>query len=216
MLDDDERIELLVHPSAPVRAAAAGSFFNQDLTREQTRKLLRLAKTDPVVAVRAQTWEALINSTGETEVVEAMLSTLRNPQITREELGGLLVGLAPEADRNEVRKAIVELYETPEGRAKALEAMWRSMHPSFRDNFAKHLKDSDIEIQRGAIWGVGYFGMKSEMETLRTFFLNEELRSDALFAYALVLPSELSRGRMKAFWLASARTRGLRKRKGTG
>jgi hypothetical protein len=198
LLDDDERIELLVHPSAPVRAAAARSFFNQDLTREQTRKLLRLAQTDPVAAVRAQAWQALINSTDETDVVEAMLSRLRNTELTGEERGGLVVGLAPEADRNEVRKAIVELYETPEGRAKALEAMWRSMHPSFRENFAKHLKDSDIEIQRGAIWGVGYYGLKSELETLRTFFLNEELRSDALFAYALVLPAELSRGRMKS------------------
>jgi hypothetical protein len=198
LLDDDQRIELLVHPSASVREAAARSFFNQDLTREQVRKFLRLAQTDPVTAVRAQAWQALINSTNETEVVDAMLSRLRNPQITGEERGGLVVGLAPEADRNEVRKAIVELYETPEGRAKALEAMWRSMHPSFRENFAKHLKDPDIEIQRGAIWGVGYYGLKSEMETLRTFFLNEELRSDALFAYALVLPAELSRGRMKS------------------
>ncbi len=198
LLDDDQRIELLSHPAPSARAAVAHSFFNQDLTREQVQKILRLAQTDPALSVRARAWEALINSTGETEVVDAMLSTLRNPQTTVEERAGLIVGLAPEADRNEVRKAILELYEAPEGRAKALEAMWRSLHPSFGDKFARHLKDSDVEIQRGAIWGVGYYGVKSEMDTLRTFFSKEELRSDALFAYALVLPAEVSKGRMKS------------------
>jgi hypothetical protein len=118
-----------------------------------------------------------------------------------EERAGLIVGLAPEADRNEVRKAINELYGKPEARAKALEAMWRSMHPSFRDHFAKHLGDGDQEVQRNAIWGVGYYGLRSELERLRAFFHNEALRSDALFAYALVLPSEISKGRMRS-WLS--------------
>ena len=75
--------------------------------------------------------------------------------------------------------------------------MWRSIHPSFRDYFARHLDDADIEVRRGAIWGVGYYGLKSELDRLRKFFSNDELRSDAIFAYALVLPAELSRGRMK-------------------
>jgi hypothetical protein len=34
------------------------------------------------------------------------------------------------------------LYAIPEGRAKALEAMWRSVHSSFKAYFAKHLNDS--------------------------------------------------------------------------
>ncbi len=121
-----------------------------------------------------------MDSTEESEVVEAMLAALRRPGPPVEERGGLLVGLAPEADRNEVRKAIMELYEHPEGRAKALEAMWRSVHPSFRDYFAKHLDDPDLEVRRGAIWGVGYYGLKSELERVRKLFDHEELRSDAL------------------------------------
>ena len=114
-----------------------------------------------------------------------------------EERGGLVVGLAPETDRNEVRKAITDLYEIPEGRAKALEAMWRSIHPAFRDYFAPHLEDSDLEIRRAALWGVGYYGLKSELERVRKLFDDEELRTDALFSYALALPTEVSRGRMK-------------------
>ena len=197
LLDEDERHALLDHPLPSVRATAANTFFNQELTPEERQKLLHLAQHDAEPEVRARAWEALMNATSETEVVEAMLIALRDSNLSLEERGGLIVGLAPEADRNEVRDAIAALYEAPEGRAKALEAMWRSVHPSFRDYFAKHLDDADLETRRSAIWGVGYFGLKSELEHLRKLLDNQELRSDALFAYSLAIPAELSRGRMK-------------------
>jgi HEAT repeat protein len=198
LLEDDERLQLLGTASAPaVRAAAAASFFNSQLTAEQRNKLLAAATTDESPTVRARAWEALMNETEEPGVVEAMLKALRNPEITGEERSGLLVGLAPEADRNEVREAIIDLYGSGEYRAKALEAMWRSMHPGFRDYFAKHLDDADLETRRGAIWGIGYYGLKGELDGVRKLFNHEELRSDALFAYALAIPSEISRGRMK-------------------
>ena len=91
----------------------------------------------------------------------------------------------------------MDLYNTPQGRAKALEAMWRSLHPSFREYFANHLDDSDLEVRRGAVWGIGYYGLKGELDRLRELFDDEALRSDALFAYALAVPAEISRGRMK-------------------
>jgi hypothetical protein len=78
-----------------------------------------------------------------------------------------------------------------------LEAMWRSLHPSFREYFARHLADPDLEIRRGAVWGIGYYGLKSELDRVRKLFDDEELRSDALFAYALAVPADVSRGRMK-------------------
>lgn len=196
LLSEDERTELLEHPIASVRAAAATSFFNQELEADDREKLLKLAQHDSSAEVRARAWEALMGSTEETEVVEAMLAGLRK-DLPVEERGGLLVGLAPEADRNEVRKAIVDLYNLPKGRAKALESMWRSVHPSFRDYFAKHLDDGDLEVRRGAIWGIGYYGVRSEVDRLRKLFDHEELRSDALFAYALAMPADVSRGRVK-------------------
>ena len=198
LLDEDERVDLLEHPIAAVRAAAANSFFNRQLSEAQQSKLLALARTDESSSVRARAWESLTAALEDAEVLEAMLAALRNSSLSTEERAGLLVGLAPEADRNEVRSAIVRLYDEPEGRAKALEAMWRSMHPSFREYFAKHLDDTDTETRRGAVWGVGYYGIKSELSRVRQLFDDEELRSDALFAYALALPSEVSRGRMKA------------------
>ncbi len=197
LLDEDERAALLDHPVASVRATAANSFFNREVSAGLRKRLLHLAKDDESPAVRARAWEALTNSTEETEIVEAMLAALRNSELPVQELGGLLVGLAPEADRNEVRDAITKLYSKPEGRAKALEAMWRSLHPSFRDYFAKHLDDPDLEVRRGAVWGIGYYGIKSELDRLRKLFEDKDLRSDALFAYALALPAQVSPGRMK-------------------
>ena len=197
ILDEDERGALLDHTLPSVRAAAAKSFFNQELTPEERGKLLHLAQSDPDTTVRARAWEALMNATAETEVVEAMLRALRNQSLATEERSGLIVGLAPESDRNEVRQAITALYDIPEARAKALEAMWRSVHPSFRDYFPKHLDDPDLETRRGAIWGVGYYGLRTELDRLRKLLGHDELRSDALFAYALAFPVELSRGRMK-------------------
>ena len=197
LLNEDERTQLLSHPVASVRAVAANSFFNRELTSEQRKKLLSLAQQDESAEVRARAWESLVDSTEETEVVNALLAAMRNSDLAVEERGGVLVGLSAEADRNEVRAAMVELYNVPAGRAKALEAMWRSVHPSFRDYFAKHLDDEELEVRRAAIWGVGYHGVRSALDKLRKLFEHDELRSDALFAYSLAVPAELSRGRMK-------------------
>ncbi len=196
-LDEDERLQLFTHSSPEVRANAAYTFFNQRLDEGVRKGLLELAQTDAEPKVRARAWESLIDATEHTEIVEAMLRALRAPNVTVEERGGILVGLAPETDRNEVVKAITDLYEIPEGRAKALEAMWRSVHPSFKEFFAPNLNDKDIEVRRGALWGVGYYGLKTELDKVRKLFEDEELRSDALFAYTLALPADISRGRMK-------------------
>ena len=197
LLDEDEREELLAHTVASVRAAAANCFFNQPLSPEVRAKLLALAQRDQSSEVRARAWESLIDATEEPEVVAAMLGALRNPELAVEERGGLVVGLAPETDRNDVRKAIIDLYAVPAGRAKALEAMWRSVHPSFRDYFGPHLDDPDLEIRRAALWGAGYYGLKGELDKIRRLFDDEDLRTDALFAYSLAIPAEVSRGRMK-------------------
>lgn len=197
LLDPDARSELLNHPVASVRAVAAASFFNREVNAKERNKLLELAQRDESATVRAHSWEALMGATENVEVVDAMLAAMRRPDLDMEERGGVVVGLASEVDRNEVRQAILDLYERPEGRAKAMEAMWRSLHPSFRDNFAKHLDDADLEVRRAAIWGIGYYGLRSELDRLRKFLDDEDLRSDALFAYALAIPAEISRGRLK-------------------
>jgi hypothetical protein len=81
-----------------------------------------------------------------------------------------------------------------------MEAMRNSFDRTFSDYFPKHLDDSDIEVKREAIYGVGYLGITAQAEELRTFFEDDEFRSDALFAYALSVRAEVSRGRIKALF----------------
>jgi hypothetical protein len=198
LLSEQERLEMLDHPNPSVRAEVAGSFSTSELDPVSVKKLLQRAQSDSDIKVRVSAWTALTNETEQAEVLEAMLEGLRNPSTPPEERAGITVGLALEADRNEVRKAMEDLYTQPETRARALEAMWRSLHPSFRDYFEQHLYDTDVEIRRSAIWGVGYFSVRSAVGRLRELFEDEELRPDALFAYALAIPADISRSRMKS------------------
>jgi hypothetical protein len=45
---------------------------------------------------------------------------------------------------------------------------------------------------------VGYYAIRSELDRLRGFFDDEELRPDSLFAYAMSIPGDISPSRMKA------------------
>jgi hypothetical protein len=199
LLAEEERLELLDDPRPEIRAEAAHSFFNQHPEPNVVAKLLHLAKSDSDVTVRARAWESLVDATEQSEVLDAMLARLRDSSTPPNEKASVLVGLSIEADRNEVRIAMDQLYDRcPEVRAKVLEAMWRSLHPAFRDRFAPHLGDADLEVRRNAVWGVGYYAVRPALDRVRALFDDEQLRSDAIFAYGLALPSEISRGRVKA------------------
>ncbi len=200
ILPDDARVEFLSHPVASVRAEAAHSFFNKELDSVLSSKLVALAKSDPDITVRSSAWESLADATDRTEVVEAMLTALRDAATPIQERASVLIGLSAEVDRNEVRAALEKIYDNREVRAKALEAMWRSVHPTFRDRFAPNLDDEDIEVRRSAIWGVGYFAVRSCLDRLRGFFGDDDLRPDALFAYALALPGDTSKGRIRSLF----------------
>jgi hypothetical protein len=198
LLPEDDRLALLSDSRSSIRARAAQSFFNQHPGQAAIDKLLKVAQSDPDESVRARAWESLVDATEETSIVEAMLRAMRDPQTPVAERAGVLVGLSLETDRKEVRGELERFYqEHPEARAKALEAMWRSLHPSFRDYFVPHLDDNDLETRRNAVWGVGYYSIKPSLDKLRKLFDDQELRSDALFAYALALPNEISKGRVR-------------------
>jgi hypothetical protein len=199
LLSEEERLELFGDPRPAIRAEVAHSFFNQRPEPKVVIRLLGLAKSDSDEQVRARAWEALVDATDKAEVLEAMLQRLRDKATPVPERASLLVGLSLEADRSEVRVAMEDLYNRhPEVRAKILEAMWRSLHPEFRDRFAPHLEDEDIEVRRSAVWGVGYYAIRPALGAVRKLLEDEDLRSDAIFAYGLALPNEISKGRVKA------------------
>ncbi len=72
--------------------------------------------------------------------------------------------------------------------------------------FPEHLDDSkpenkDVELLRHALRGAGYFRLTRYVDKIAGFFNRAEpyddLRDDALFAYALAMPGETTRGRVK-------------------
>jgi hypothetical protein len=197
-LSEDEHLAMLDSPSPELRGYVALFYRAQTPPQKVRARLLDLARHDPDVMVRGECWEALGDIADEPEVRKAMLGVLRDPQASNQEKAGAAVALAQQSDNVTVFKAIEELYADVPCRAKALKAMARSFDRRFAAYPPKHLDDPDAETKRQAIWGIGYLNLPSEAPRLEAFFDIEEFRSDALFAYALSVPGDTSRGRIRA------------------
>ncbi|MGA3189893.1 MAG: SEC-C metal-binding domain-containing protein [Bryobacteraceae bacterium] len=203
LLPDGERIEMLDSEDPLIRAGAAHSFFNEDLGAGTRDKLFALAKSDPELKVRVQAWESLSGAAEQAPIQEALLATLTDEAKPVEERGAAAVGLYAFADKDEARRGIEALYETGgHARAKALEAMWRSLWEPYAKYFAGHLDETEeISLLRQALRGAGYFRLTKQAEKIASYFDREgdlaTLREDALFAYALAMPGETTRGRVR-------------------
>ena len=200
-LDQAERVELLSSTDPQIRAAAAHSFFNSEYSLKARGVMIEHAKGDADAKVRARCWEALGEIVAEqAEVREAMLAVLKNPEAPVEERGGAAVGLYSIAGDTDVRPAIEALYLIEgHARAKALEAMWRSLDAAYAGFFAQNLEDKNREILSHALRGAGYFRLTRESERIAKHLSSESsaIRDDALFAYALTVPGETTRGRVR-------------------
>ena len=79
--------------------------------------------------------------------------------------------------------------------------MWRSLWKPYAQFFPRHLEDPNKEILRQAIRGAGYFQLTRYTDKIAGYFDRdddlEDLREDALFAYALAMPGETTRGRIR-------------------
>jgi SEC-C motif-containing protein len=202
VLDDAQRIAMLASPDAEIRAGAAHSFFNQDLDPDARKALFALAQNDPDANVRGQAWAAMGDATEDAAVRDAMIAVLGDESKTIEERGGAGIGLFAVADRADVRKGLEALYALGgKARAKALEAMWRSLWEPYAKYFPENLDSDDLELLRHALRGAGYFRLTQYAEKIASYFDRDEpfddLRDDALFAYALAMPGETTRGRVK-------------------
>jgi len=202
VLPESERIELLKSPEADVRAGAAGSFFNQQISPKARQALLEAAQSDPDPKVRGKAWASLADATEDDSIRDAMLAVLADLARPVEERGGAAVGLYAVADQDPVQQAIEALYaEGGKARVKALDAMWRSLWKPYAKYFPPHLDDPDPEIVRQALRGTGYFQQTRYADKIASYFDRdgkfEDLREDALFAYALAMPGETTRGRIR-------------------
>lgn len=187
-----ERLQFLECPWAEYRRDAVASFDLEEREDQAVRqRIFDLALKDPAPAVRGKAWEALRGFTEKNGIGAAMLERLRDAGAPIVERCGALLGLAFTEDP-EVHRHIPEFYERPEARAAALETMWRTADPAFAPFFSRHLDDPDVELQRQAITGVGFLRMHAEAGRLEKFFDNEELRTEALFAYASAVPGKVT------------------------
>jgi hypothetical protein len=207
-LEDDDRLAMLQHGSASLRAEVASSYQGTELSDAARARLIQLAKTDPEPEVRGACWEALGEIGDEPELRQAMLKVLANPKSPIAERSGAVIGLAEQSDNSAVYQAILDLYQEPAGRAKALKAMARSFDKRFAGYPPKHLDDPDPDIKTQAIWGIGYLNLASEAPRLAELFDDQEFRTDALFAYALSIPGETSSGRIRALMAKVEKTAG--------
>ncbi len=202
VLSEAERLALLSSTDADTRAAAAHSFFNIELDPKERATLLVLAKSDPDAKVRGRAWASLADATEDAAIRDAMVAVLNDSSREVIERGGAAVGLYGVADHDDARAGIEALYEVGgAARAKALEAMWRSLWKPYAKYFPQHLDDSDREIARQALRGAGYFTLTRYIDKIASYFDRDDdmadLRDDALFAYALAMPGETTRGRVR-------------------
>ena len=197
-LEDEDRLAMLQKGSPSLRAEVALSYQGTDLSDAARACLIQLAKTDADATVRGACWEALGEIGDEPDLRQAMLKVLADPKAALEERSGAAIGLAEQSDNVAVYQAILNLYQDPRSRAKALKAMARSFDKRFSAYPPKHLDDPDPAIKTQAIWGIGYLDLAAEAPRLAELFDDEEFRTDALFAYALSIPGETSAGRVRA------------------
>jgi hypothetical protein len=192
LLTADERLRFLDCPWAEYRRDAIATFDHDEMEGQSVRqRIFDLARKDPEPAVRGKAWETLRGFTEKNGIGAAMLERLQDAGAPIEERCGALLGLAFTEDP-EVQRHILEFYERPEARAAALETMWRTADPGFAPFFSRHLDDPDVELQRQAIVGVGFLRMHAEAGRLEKFFDDEDLRTEALYAYALAVPGKVT------------------------
>lgn len=201
VLSEADRLSLLQEgTTGDDRVAAAESFFGDELDDKAYGLLRRAAEADVDMRVRGAAWKVLGGNVRDRAEVHGLLwAKLKDEAASIEERGGALVGLAFGADDDVLTEPYVkQFYANVASRRDAMEAMWRSNDKRWADYFMKHLDDADVELQKAAIRGIGLCQIRGEANRLKSFFGDEELRSDALYAYALAVPSDPSPARMRA------------------
>jgi hypothetical protein len=197
-LTESERTELLASPDAAVRAEAVYSFFNTEINPKVRAALLAMARTDPDGAVRGRAWASLADAAEDKTIRAEMIAVLNDVNHPETERGGAAVGLYGFANEADARRGIEALYDAGgKSRAKALEAMWRSLFKPYAKYFAPHLEDQDPAILHQALRGAGYFRLTAHADKIAKYLEDDDFRDDALFAYALALPGETTRGRAR-------------------
>lgn len=170
------------------RREAALSFRGEIYGAGVRASLLTHARNDGDGSVRAACLEALGTSLEDRAVLTFLLETLQDTAKPIEERSGALIALAAESKRPEVDRAIGAFYRAPATRAAALNAIVVSQDRRYSALVLEALGSEDHETHRSAIRACGALELGEAGPHLRSLFDHEELRTDALIAYALSAP----------------------------
>ena len=192
-LSEKEALEFLDCSEPDYRRDAALSFCDEEYGDSVFDALCARAFKDAEPAVRAACLRAM-GARGDDPRAKAILrEAMEDAGRSVDERRGALVGLAQQVSDERVFARMLSFYESPETRAGALEAMWRSFDERFVDYFVKHAEDPDLSIRRQAISGIGAFNLSRHAHLLVPSLADDEIREETLFAYALAIPGKTSR-----------------------
>lgn len=196
-LPEDQVEEFLSCDFVEYRVDAALSLCDEQYNEDTRDALLQGAQKDPEPEVRAACLRALgsallATEKGDPEVLDFLSKRLEDTEITIAERASAMVALAHEKGRSAVHEAIHALYEIPDTRADAVEAMWRSQDPRYCRYFAENLQHDDPRVRGNAVIGVGAFPIPELADELIPMFDDEATREQALFSYALAVPGKTS------------------------
>lgn len=202
VLDDDEIVEFATqHEDEVVRLAALDVLEDLELPESATIPLIQLASSDDTVAVRAAAFRALARLNQIEEVRALADSTLENDQMPAAIRAASLITLLPDSiPATRIRGHIDAFLINPESRADGVHAMWRSREAIYSNRFGQFLDDPDLAVRRQAVRGAGVCGDVTSIGKLRDLMMDEDLRKDAIFAYAMAVPSDISSSRVRSLY----------------
>lgn len=202
VLDDDEIVEFATsHEDERVRLDALDVLEDLELPDSAVQPLLTLAQGDDTVAVRAGAFRALARVNQVEEVRALAASAVDNAALPMAVRAASLITLLPDSIEPVRLRELVEVFlANPESKADAVHAMWRSREASYTTRFGSLLEDTDLAVQRQAVRGAGVCGDVTAIGKLRDLMLDEDLRKDAIFAYAMAVPSDISSSRVKSLY----------------
>jgi hypothetical protein len=194
-LPEDQVEEFLTCDFVEYRADAALSLCDEQYNEDTRDALLKQAKEDEEPEVRAACLRALgsallLTEQGDPVILDFLSERLEDKEITLAERASAMVALAHIKGKSAIHEAIHALYEIPDTRADAVEAMWRSQDPRYCRYFAENLQHEDPRVRGNAVVGVGAFPIPELADDLQELFDDEDTRDQALFSYALAVPGK--------------------------
>jgi len=192
-MEPAEAFEWIDSSDPRIRIALAESLEDADLSEALVREIANRASTDEDSAVRCALWRCLMPVESTETLLPLVQSRFEADAVEDVERATLAIVLAKLKYTPAVKAKINEFYQDSGLRPLALEAMWYTSDKDFLPLVQAHLEDADLDARRAAILGIGFFVDTSSASRLIPSMSDANLRSDAIYSYALAHPGEVSR-----------------------